>query len=110
MLRRIGLGLGLVVASAVVLLLASVQGNAQQDTFRVNVRLVSVYVNVTDAHGAPVPDLQKSNFALTESDVPQTIAVFERQTNVPLSAALAIDTSGSKAQTAEQRMILPRLF
>jgi Ca-activated chloride channel family protein len=105
MLRRIGLGLGLVVASAVVLLLASVQGNAQQDTFRVNVRLVSVYVNVTDAHGAPVPDLQKSNFALTESDVPQTIAVFERQTNVPLSAALAIDTSGStrRDQSADRR-------
>lgn len=80
-------------------LLAAGPLQAQQDsgpaTFRVQVRLVNVFVNVTDARGAPVTDLMKSNFALTEDGVPQSIAVFEKQTNVPLSVALAIDTSGS---------------
>ncbi len=92
-------------AAAAVLLLAPAPGHAQQDTFRVNVRLVSVYVNVTDAHGAPVADLQKSNFSLVEDDTPQTLAIFERQTNVPLSVALAIDTSGSTHtdQNADRR-------
>ena len=83
-------------SAAAGLLLLTPRGYAQsQDTFRVNVRLVNVFVNVTDAQGAPVTDLQKNNFALTEDDVPQTVAVFERQTNVPLSVAFAIDTSGS---------------
>ncbi|MGH7041478.1 MAG: VWA domain-containing protein [Acetobacteraceae bacterium] len=61
----------------------------------VNVRLVNVFVNVTDTHGAPVPGLTKQNFALSEDGRPQKIAYFERQTNVPLSIVLAIDTSGS---------------
>jgi Ca-activated chloride channel family protein len=70
-------------------------GDAGQSTIRVQVRLVSVFVNVTDSHGAPVPGLSKSNFALAEDGVPQAVSIFERQTNVPLSVALAIDTSGS---------------
>ncbi len=71
------------------------QTQTQTQTLRVQVRLVNLFVNVTDAHGAPVPDLIKSNFALTEDGIPQTISVFEKQTNVPLSLVLAIDTSGS---------------
>lgn len=66
-----------------------------QSTFKVQVRLVSLFINVTDQHGAPVPDLEKTNFALSEDNAPQTISVFEKQTNVPLSVALAVDTSGS---------------
>ncbi|MGA7522161.1 MAG: VWA domain-containing protein [Acidobacteriaceae bacterium] len=63
--------------------------------FHVNVRLVNVFVNVTDANGAPVGGLTKDDFVLTEDGVPQKIAYFDRQTNMPLSMVLAIDTSGS---------------
>lgn len=63
--------------------------------FHVNVRLVNVFVNVTDANGAPVGSLTKEDFALSEDGVPQKIAYFERETNMPLSMVLAIDTSGS---------------
>ena len=85
--------------------LAFAQGQDGATTLRVEVRLVSLFVSVTDAHGSPVPDLQKSNFALTENGTPQTIAVFEKQADVPLSVVLAIDTSGStrKDQGIEQR-------
>ena len=84
--------------AAFALLLAAalaLYAGAQEETLHVSVRLVNVFVNVTDQHGAPVPDLAKKNFAITEDGAPQTIAVFERQTNVPLSVVLAIDTSGS---------------
>ena len=64
-------------------------------TIRVQVRLVSLFVNVTDAHGAPVSDLAKENFALSEDGVPQLVSVFEKDTNTPLSLVLAVDTSGS---------------
>jgi len=63
--------------------------------FHVNVHLVNVFVNVTDANGAPVGGLTKDDFALSEDGVPQKITYFERQTNMPLSMVLAIDTSGS---------------
>ncbi len=69
---------------------------AQSDTtLKVQVRLVNLFVNVTDAHGAPVADLVQGNFTISEDGIPQTIRVFEKQTNVPLSVVLAIDTSGS---------------
>lgn len=62
---------------------------------RVDVRLVNVFVNVTDANGAPVGGLTKDDFTIAENGRAQKIAVFERQSEVPLSIVLAIDTSGS---------------
>ena len=40
---------------------------------RVDVRLVNVFVNVTDANGAPVANLTKDDFTLTEDGHPQAI-------------------------------------
>jgi Ca-activated chloride channel family protein len=50
---------------------------------------------VTDATGAIVGGLTKADFAVTEDGRPQEIAVFERQSELPLDLVLAIDTSGS---------------
>lgn len=62
---------------------------------KVNVKLVNVFTNVTDATGAIVGGLTKSDFKLTEDGRPQEIAVFERESELPLNLVLAIDTSGS---------------
>jgi Ca-activated chloride channel homolog len=70
-------------------------GFAQAPTISVNVRLVNVFVNVTDDKGAPVPGLNRDSFLLSEDGHPQKIAVFERQSELPLEIVLAIDTSGS---------------
>src|ERR1700756_4377767 len=67
----------------------------EQPTFRVNVRLVNVFTTVTDSHGAPVANLTREDFRLLEDGVPQTIKVFEKESAIPLSIALAIDTSPS---------------
>ncbi len=63
--------------------------------YHVNVRLVNVFVNVTDPEGAPIGGLTQNDFALAEDGVPQKISYFERDTSMPLSIVLAIDTSGS---------------
>lgn len=63
------------------------------DTLKVDVKLVNVYVTVTDAHGAPVAGLTKENFIVNEDGHEQKIAVFDKESAVPLSIALAIDTS-----------------
>ena len=68
---------------------------AQETTLHVDVRLVSVFVNVTDKNGSIVGGLAREDFALAEDGRPQQIAVFERQSELPLNLTLAIDTSGS---------------
>lgn len=68
---------------------------AQDTTLRMNVNLVSVFVNVTDRNGAIVGGLSREDFAVTEDGRPQQIAVFEKQSEMPLNLTLAIDTSGS---------------
>jgi Ca-activated chloride channel family protein len=68
---------------------------AQEITLHMDVKLVNVFVNVTDQNGAIVSGLTRDDFALTEDGRPQQIAVFERQSELPLNLTLAIDTSGS---------------
>src|SRR5580693_3708797 len=70
------------------------QTNSQPSTtLKVDVKLVNVFVTVTDAHGAPVGGLAKENFSLQEDSQEQKIAVFDKESAVPLSIALAVDTS-----------------
>jgi Ca-activated chloride channel family protein len=59
------------------------------------VHLVNIFVNVTDRNGAIVGGLSRDDFAVSEDGRPQQIAVFERQSELPLNMTLAIDTSGS---------------
>jgi Ca-activated chloride channel homolog len=63
------------------------------ETLKVDVKLVNVFVTVTDAHSAPVAGLTKDNFSLREDGQEQQISIFEKQSAVPLSIALAVDTS-----------------
>jgi Ca-activated chloride channel family protein len=77
------------------LALASFVAPAQETTLHVDVKLVNVFVNVADRNGAIVGGLTREDFALAEDGRPQRIAVFERQTELPLNLTLAIDTSSS---------------
>jgi Ca-activated chloride channel family protein len=61
--------------------------------FITNVNLVNVYVTVTDEHGAPIGGLTKENFVLKEDDREQKISVFDKESALPISIALTIDTS-----------------
>ena len=78
-----------------IVLLACVPTFAQapDTTFKVEVKLVNVFVTVTDAHGAPVSTLDKENFLLREDDKEQKIALFSRESELPLSIVLSVDTS-----------------
>ena len=62
-------------------------------TLRVDVNLVNVFVTVSDAHGAPIGGLKKENFVLKEDGQDQKISIFDKESALPLSIALAIDTS-----------------
>ena len=83
---------------------------AQETTLHVNVKLVSVFVNVTDHNGAIVGGLGRDDFALFEDGRPQQIAVFERQSELPLNLTLAIDTSGSVRKDMSEEAGAARRF
>jgi len=76
------------------LIAACLAAYAQDDpTISVNVRLVNVFVTVTDNHGAPVAGLKQENFALKEDGKEQKISIFDKESELPLSIVLGIDTS-----------------
>jgi Ca-activated chloride channel family protein len=66
-----------------------------QTTFKVDVRLVRLLVTVKDPLGKIVGSLDRSTFSVYDSGVQQEIAVFERNTSLPLSVSVLIDISGS---------------
>lgn len=75
---------------------AKTSSKAEQEpdpTFKVNVKLVNVFVTVTDQRGAPIAGLTKDNFDLLEDGQPQTISVFDKESALPLSIVMDIDTS-----------------
>jgi Ca-activated chloride channel homolog len=60
---------------------------------KVDVKLVNIFVTVPDEHGSPVGSLTKDNFQVFEDGHPQKISVFGKESELPLSIVLDIDTS-----------------
>ena len=83
---------------------------AQETTLHVDVRLVSVFVNVSDRNGAIVGGLTREDFAVSEDGRLQQIAVFEKQSEMPLNLTLAIDTSGSVRKDLTEEAAAARRF
>lgn len=92
------------------LALAPVAAAAQATTFKVDVKLVNVFVNVTDRNGAIVGGLKQDDFAVFEDGRPQDIALFERQADMPLNLVLAIDTSGSVHKDINEEVAAAKRF
>ena len=63
------------------------------NAIKVDVKLVNVFVTVTDERGAPVANLNKDNFQLFEDGRLQKISIFDKESELPLSIVLDIDTS-----------------
>lgn len=79
-------------------------------TFKVKVNLVSVYATVTTPTGAPVTDLKKSEFTIAEDGNPEAIAVFEQESDRPLSIVLAMDASQSVKKDLKLELDSARRF
>ncbi len=81
-----------------------------ETTIKVDVKLVNVFVTVTDGRGAPVANLQKENFLLKEDGKAQKIAIFCRESALPLSIILSVDTSLSTRKDLPLELISARKF
>lgn len=81
-----------------------------ETTVKVDVKLVNVFVTVTDEHGSPISNLKKEDFHLREDGKEQKISVFGRESALPLSIVLAIDTSLSTRKDLPLELASARRF
>jgi VWFA-related protein len=92
-------GLFLVLAGTVIVL-------AQDDnTIRLDVNLVSIFASVRGKNNALISNLEKSDFKIYEDAKEQQIKNFTRETDLPLTLGLLVDTSSSQERLidTEQR-------
>jgi VWFA-related protein len=87
---------------------------APQTTIRTEVSLVNVVFSATDRDDKTVPGLKAEDFALLEDGKPQQIEYFNdwtKGTEVPLTMAFLIDTSGSvKAKLDYEKQTASEFF
>jgi Ca-activated chloride channel homolog len=81
-----------------------------ETTINVDVKLVNVFVTVTDEHGAPMGGLKQDNFVLREDGREQKISVFDKESELPLSIVVAVDTSLSTRKDLPLELASARRF
>jgi len=74
----------------------------QPPTITVDVKVVNVIATVRNKHGEIVRNLTKDDFVLEEDGRPQTIRYFARETDLPLTLGLLVDTSRSQRRVLDQ--------
>jgi VWFA-related protein len=84
------------------LLLAAVaRASAQEVKFSTSVDVVTLLATVRNRDGGIVNDLNQDDFALEEDGRPQTIRYFSRESNLPLTLGLLVDTSRSQIEVLQ---------
>jgi VWFA-related protein len=75
--------------------------NPDQPTFSTEVKVVNVLATVRTKSGQIVNDLTKDDFVLSENKRPQEIRYFSRESDLPLTIGLMVDTSMSQVKVLE---------
>jgi len=79
-------------------------------TFSSNVKVVNVLTSVRDKHGQIVNNLTKDDFVLEEDGHPQAIRYFSKESDLPLTLGLLVDTSLSQRRVLEQERVASYAF
>src|ERR1700722_1944703 len=75
--------------------------NQDEPTFSTDVKVVNILATVRTKSGQIINDLTKDDFALTENKRPEDIRYFSRESDLPLTIGLMVDTSMSQARVLE---------
>jgi hypothetical protein len=70
----------------------------QKPDVTVQVKVVNVPATVRDKHGKIVNNLTKDDFVLEEDSRPQAIRYFAKESDLPLTLGLLVDTSYSQRE------------
>jgi VWFA-related protein len=79
-------------------------------TIAVDARLVNLPVVVRDKKGALVQNLTKDDFILEVDGKPQSIRYFDKDTNLPLTLGLLVDTSLSQREVIDEERAASSTF
>ena len=79
-------------------------------TLSVDARLVNLPVVVRDKKGALIQNLTKDDFVLQVDGKPQTIRYFDKDTNLPLTLGLLVDTSLSQRDVIDEERTASSTF
>lgn len=83
---------------------------AQDSSFSTNVDVVTLFATVRDANAQPAKNLTRDDFVLLEDGVPQTIRYFSRESDLPLTIGLLVDTSRSQVRVLEPERTASYIF
>jgi VWFA-related protein len=87
------------------------RGQQANTTFSADVKVVNLLATVRDKQGQILRDLTKEDFLLDEDGHSQTISYFSRETDLPLTLGLLVDTSGSeRREIPDERRASIRFF
>ncbi len=73
----------------------------QQPTFSTEVKVVNIFATVRDKSGQILNTLEKNDFSVLEDGKPQVIRYFSRESDLPLTIGLLVDTSLSQTTVLE---------
>jgi VWFA-related protein len=79
-------------------------------TLSVDARLVNLPVVVRDKKGALIQNLTKDDFILQVDGKPQAIRYFDKDTNLPLTLGLLVDTSRSQRDVIDEERTASSTF
>lgn len=100
----------LVITLALILITTGVtRAQEPDDVVRTSVSLVQLNVGVVDKEGRAITSLSRSDFAVYEDGVRQSISQFE-PTNAPFSLVLLLDVSGSTINFRPQLKLATQRF
>lgn len=81
---------------------AAPAGQAQDEvTFSTDVKVVNVLATVRDKQGKIIRDLAQGDFSVLENGRPQQIRYFSRESDLPLTLGLLVDTSMSQQRVLD---------
>jgi VWFA-related protein len=79
-------------------------------TISTDVNLVTLLATVHDRDGRIVSDLTRDDFVLKEDGAPQKIRYFSRESDLPLTIGILVDTSRSQRGVLEQESMASNKF
>src|SRR5271157_1750677 len=96
---------------AVPLLLSDLPARSQQTApITLDVNAVNLLATVRDKKGNIVRNLTKDDFSLDQDGKPQTISYFAKESDLPLTLGLLVDTSLSQRRVLDQERAASRTF
>jgi VWFA-related protein len=80
------------------------------EVVRVDTELANILLTAVDKDRRFITTLRREDVRVLEDNVPQELSVFERETDLPLTLSILIDTSRSQEKTLADEKIAARAF